>query len=52
MNAKGNKRGPNQRPQWVTIATNSDEGDNNKEPDNSDEELVTTAKRDFKCQAW
>jgi hypothetical protein len=49
---KGTKRGAKKQPEWVTVATSCDEGDNGKEADNSDKELVATVERDFKRQAW
>jgi hypothetical protein len=45
---KGNRRGPKHRSQRVTVAMSGDEGDNNKEVDDSDEELIAAAERDFK----
>jgi hypothetical protein len=48
---KGSKRGPKWRPQWIAVTTSYDEGDNNKEADDSDEEHVTATKHDFKRQA-
>jgi hypothetical protein len=47
---KGAKRGPKQQPQWVMVATYGDEGGNDKELDDSDEELITAVERDFKLQ--
>jgi hypothetical protein len=37
--------------QWVTVTTSCNEGNNNKEADDSDEELIAAAERDFKRQA-
>jgi hypothetical protein len=50
--AKGNKRGPKRWPQCIAVVTSCDRGDNDKEADNSDEELVAAAERNFKLQAW
>jgi hypothetical protein len=47
-NAKGNKKGTKCHPQWVTVTTSCDEGNNDKEVDDSDEEHVATTERDFK----
>jgi hypothetical protein len=44
--------GPKRQPQWVTITTTCDKGDNDKDAGDFDVELVTTAKRDSKHQAW
>jgi hypothetical protein len=49
--AKGDKRGLKQRSQQVTVTTSCDEGGNDKEVDDSDEELVATVECDFKHQA-
>jgi hypothetical protein len=49
--ARCNKREPKRRPQQVVVATNCDEGDNDKDVGDSDEELVATAEPDSKCQA-
>jgi hypothetical protein len=46
--AKGNKRGPKRCPQQVTITTSYNDGDNDKEVDDSNEEHVTTVEHDFK----
>jgi hypothetical protein len=46
--AKGNKRGPKRRPQRVMVTTSCDEGGNDKEVDDSHEELIAAAERDFK----
>jgi hypothetical protein len=48
---KGNKRGPKWRPQRVAITTSCDEDDNNKEADDSGEELVAVVERDLKRHA-
>jgi hypothetical protein len=48
---KGNKSGPKRHPQRVTITTSCDEGDNDKENDDSDEEHVDATECDFKHQA-
>jgi hypothetical protein len=48
---KGNKRGAKWRPQRVTVTTSCDEG-GNEEANDSNEELVATTERDFKCQVW
>jgi hypothetical protein len=50
--ARSDKRGLKWWLQWVTITTNCDEGDNDKDIGDSDEELITTAERDSKRQAW
>jgi hypothetical protein len=50
--AKGNKRGPKRCPQRIAITISYDEGDNDKEAEDSNEEQVVAAERDFKCQAW
>jgi hypothetical protein len=34
--------------QRVTITTNGDEGNNDKDPDDFDEDLITAAERNFK----
>jgi hypothetical protein len=49
--AKGNKRGPKRRPQRVAVTTSCNEGNNDKEVDDSDDELIATAEHDFKHQA-
>jgi hypothetical protein len=49
---KNDKRRPKRQPQRVTVSTSCDEGNNNKNASNSDEELMATAERDFKCQVW
>jgi hypothetical protein len=46
--AKGNKRGPKWHPQQVTITTSYNDGDNDKEADDSDEEHVATVECDVK----
>jgi hypothetical protein len=46
--AKGNKRGLKQRRPRVVVTTSCDEGDNDKEADDSNEELITTIERDIK----
>jgi hypothetical protein len=43
--------GPKRRPQRVIVTTSCDEGDNNKEADDFDEELIATVERDLKCQS-
>jgi hypothetical protein len=50
--AKGTKRGPKRQPQRGAITTSYDEGDNDKEADDSDEELIAATECDFKRQAW
>jgi hypothetical protein len=49
--AKGSKRGPKWYPQWVTDTTSYDEGDNDKEADDSNKEHGTAIERDFKRKA-
>jgi hypothetical protein len=49
--ATSNKRGLKRRPQRVTDTTICDEGDNDKDVSDSDEELITAAKRNFKRRA-
>jgi hypothetical protein len=49
--AKSNKRRPKRRPQRVAVTTSSDEGNNDKEPDDSDEEIVAATVHNLKCQA-
>jgi hypothetical protein len=48
--AKDNKRGPKWHPQQIAVTTSCDEGDNDKEVDDSYEEHVIKAERDFMCQ--
>jgi hypothetical protein len=38
-------------PQWIAVTTGGDEGNNNKDADDTDEELVAATERDFKRQA-
>jgi hypothetical protein len=42
---KGNKRGPKRCPQWIAVIVSCDQGDNDKEANDSDEEHVNTTKR-------
>jgi hypothetical protein len=44
--AKGNKRGPKRRPQWVIVTTSCNEGQSDKEDDDSDDELIAATKCD------
>jgi hypothetical protein len=46
--ARSDKRGLKQRPQWAMVTASYDEGDNDKDADDSDEELIITAECDFK----
>jgi hypothetical protein len=48
---KSDKKGTKWRLQWVTVTSSYDEGDNDKDVDDSDKELVAAAKRDLKRQA-
>jgi hypothetical protein len=49
IGARSDKRGPMWRPQQVTVATSGDGGDNDKDVDDSDEELIAAAEHDLKC---
>jgi hypothetical protein len=49
---RSNKRGPKWQPQQVVVTTICDEGNNDKNAGDSDEEVITTAERDFKCKSW
>jgi hypothetical protein len=48
---KATRGGQSGDPPRVTVATNYDEGDNDKEVDDSDVELIATIERNFKRQA-
>jgi hypothetical protein len=48
---KSDKRGPRQHQQRVMITASYDEEMNDKDTDDSDEELMAAAEHDFKCPA-
>jgi hypothetical protein len=48
---KSDKQGPRRRPHRVTVAANRDDDDNDKDANDSDEELMAAIEHDFKHQA-